>query len=93
MSAIELGHGDYLVWSATYESGTHSDFNSVLQTENNGVLTVTNTFAHSGQWSGYYYRIGSPGNVSRAYPSHELSTPLERFRLEIWVYVPSTVSG
>ena len=80
------------VWAADFETGDNSQFNGVVRdTCQNGVIGVTPTIVHSGQYAGYYY--GGPSQVAgsscREYVTAVASVPLTSYYWSGWFYVPT----
>ncbi len=94
-----------LVWSANFETGSNSQFNGAfISTCLNGIIGVSKSREHAGNYSGYYY---GEGNVSstvkscREYREVNFNVkpylsylPITNFRFLMWVYVPNvTLNG
>jgi len=85
-----------VLWSASFESGTQSEFNYSQKQEVGGAKVATSSHVqYDGAYSGYYYYVGPPGGGEsrRAYPTEVLSPRPSKFLVEEWVYVPSNING
>jgi hypothetical protein len=79
-----------IVWSANFETGDNSQFNAgQSSTCLNGVIGVSSSIVHSGNYAGYYSGQMPVGQVScREHPLEALPN-LTDFHWEMWVYVPT----
>ena len=85
-----------LIWSSDFATGDFSQWNGGgIDLEGGALATVTSSLAYNGTYSGYYYYLGSPNDLTkRAYPGNtwDPSGPPD-FRIDMWIYVPSQVQG
>ena len=85
-----------LIFYSNFGTGDFSEWNGgAVDLQGGAQAAVTSALDYNATHSGYFYYVGSPNGVDkRAYPGNTwTSGGPSNFRIDMWIYVPSTVAG
>jgi hypothetical protein len=96
LSILVVAECRSVIWSASFEAGDQSEFNGGVEQVGGANATVSSSIRYNGDYSGYYYYVGPWRGADHhdSYPLEYISgVKVPNFLVQLWVYVPSRVSG
>lgn len=97
MPALPSARGTSTIWSANFETGSHSQFNQCWVQSVGATVGVSTSIVHSGKYAeiANYNGQDNSGAPHRAYcgQGFSLSNQYSNVENDIWIYVPAIVNG